>query len=64
VAQPQFNKETFAGRFAVAGLAISTWLARGLRHACPDSPNKAWRNLSFRGYADYMQTPEFQEDLQ
>src|SRR5574340_643987 len=31
----------------------------GLRHARPDSPNTAWRNASFRGFADYMQTPEF-----
>jgi len=31
----------------------------GLRHARPDSPNAAWQNASFRGYADYMQTPEF-----
>jgi uncharacterized protein (DUF488 family) len=31
----------------------------GLRHARPDSPNTGWRNTSFRGYADYMQTPEF-----
>src|SRR5262249_55426295 len=32
----------------------------GLRHARADSPNKAWRNSSFRGFADYMQTPEFE----
>lgn len=31
----------------------------GLRHARRDSINTAWRNASFRGYADYMQTPEF-----
>ena len=31
----------------------------GRRHARPDSPNGAWRNESFRGYADYMLTPEF-----
>lgn len=31
----------------------------GLRHAHKDSPNAGWRNASFRGYADYMQTPEF-----
>lgn len=35
----------------------------GLRHARPDSANTAWRNASFRGYADYMQTPEFEESL-
>ena len=31
----------------------------GLRHTTKDSPNGAWRNASFRGYADYMQTEEF-----
>ncbi len=31
----------------------------GRRPAQPDSPNTAWRNASFRGYADYMRTPEF-----
>ncbi len=31
----------------------------GLRHARKDSPNLGWENASFRGYADYMQTPEF-----
>jgi uncharacterized protein (DUF488 family) len=36
----------------------------GLRHARKDSPNTGWRNKSFRGYADYMQTEEFQEGLQ
>jgi len=36
----------------------------GLRHPRKDSANKAWRNSSFRGYADYMQTPEFEENLE
>jgi hypothetical protein len=31
----------------------------GLRHARRDSPNMGWRNASFRGFADYMQTAEF-----
>lgn len=35
----------------------------GLRHARKDSVNTAWQNESFRGYADYMQTPEFQMAL-
>src|ERR1035438_3672077 len=35
----------------------------GLRHARPNSINTAWRNASFRGYADYMQTPEFAASL-
>lgn len=36
----------------------------GLRHAKSDSLNAAWRNASFRGFADYMQTPEFAESLE
>jgi uncharacterized protein (DUF488 family) len=35
----------------------------GLRHARKDSPNMGWHNSSFRGYADYMQTPDFQRGL-
>jgi uncharacterized protein (DUF488 family) len=35
----------------------------GLRRARPDSVNTGWRNASFRGYADYMQTPEFEDSL-
>ena len=35
----------------------------GLRHAKADSLNRSWRNASFRGYADYMQTPEFARSL-
>jgi uncharacterized protein (DUF488 family) len=35
----------------------------GLRRPRRDSINTAWRNTSFRGYADYMQTPEFAENL-
>jgi len=35
----------------------------GLRHAQRDSPNMGWRNSSFRGFADYMQTEEFEKNL-
>jgi uncharacterized protein (DUF488 family) len=35
----------------------------GLRHARKDSINTGWKNASFRGYADYMQTPAFVEHL-
>ena len=35
----------------------------GLRHPKRDSINLAWRNSSFRGYADYMQTQEFTDNL-
>ena len=36
----------------------------GLRYAKRDSINMGWRNASFRGYADYMQTPDFQNALE
>jgi uncharacterized protein (DUF488 family) len=36
----------------------------GLRKARSDSPNDAWRNASFRGYADHMQTAEFERGLE
>lgn len=36
----------------------------GLRHTTKASINTAWENLSFRGYADYMQTPEFTESIE
>src|SRR4029077_7663135 len=32
--------------------------------AARDSINTGWRNASFRGYADYMQTPEFDKSLE
>lgn len=35
----------------------------GLRHAKKDSINTGWKNASFRGYADYMQAPEFSRGL-
>ena len=35
----------------------------GFRKTTPDSPNGGWRNLSFRGYADYMQSAAFVEQL-
>ncbi len=35
----------------------------GLRHPRRDSINTGWRNLSFRGYADYIETPEFAKNL-
>jgi hypothetical protein len=42
------------------GIAYEHWKdLGGLRHAKADSVNRGWRNASFRGYADYMQTPEF-----
>ena len=36
----------------------------GRRKVLPDSPNSGWRNQNFRGYADYMQTPQFAAALE
>jgi len=62
---PQFNKETLPkslkkvriGYIHIKGLG-------GLRHAKKDSVNMAWRNASFRGYADYMQTEDFKKNIE
>jgi uncharacterized protein (DUF488 family) len=62
---PQFNRETLPDSLKAASIEY-THLASlgGLRHARPDSPNQGWRNESFRGFADYMQTAEFEAGLQ
>jgi len=61
---PQFNRETLPQMLRQAGIGY-THLPElgGLRHARQDSANMGWRNTSFRGYADYMQTPEFEVGL-
>ena len=62
---PQFNQETLPDALRASGISYQHIAGLGgLRHTRPDSPNKGWRNSSFRGFADYMQTPEFQENLQ
>ena len=61
---PQFNDTALAGTLAEEQLEyIPMQALGGLRHACKDSPNAGWRNASFRGYADYMQTEQFQAAL-
>ena len=61
---PQFNKASLPRALKNAGMDyLHLPGLGGLRHAKPDSPNMGWRNTSFRGYADYMQTQEFQENL-
>jgi len=61
---PQFNKASLPGSLKKAGLDyIHLSGLGGLRHAQRDSVNGGWRNASFRGYADYMQTPEFEQSL-
>ena len=61
----QFNKTSLPRSLKKAGLGyVHTPGLGGLRHAKRDSPNLGWRNASFRGYADYMQTPEFVQSLE
>ena len=61
---PQFNKSSLPKSLRKAGIKyLHLPGLGGLRRAKPDSPNAGWRNASFRGYADYMQTPEFTESL-
>ena len=61
---PQFNRETLPVSLHAAGIAYAHMPELGgLRHARKDSTNLAWRNLSFRGYADYMETHEFEKGL-
>ena len=63
-ANPQFEQPALARALEQAGIAyVHLPQLGGLRHARRDSPNGGWRNASFRGYADYMQTPEFEEGL-
>lgn len=61
---PQFNRDALPGSLAAAGIGYRHLPGLGgLRHAGPDSPNTGWRNASFRGYADYMQSPEFADNV-
>jgi uncharacterized protein (DUF488 family) len=61
---PQFNKDSLPQELKKVGLGyVHLPGLGGLRHAKRDSPNIGWRNAAFRGYADYMQTPEFAQSL-
>ena len=61
---PQFNKARLAKSLAKEKIAyVHLPELGGLRRASKDSVNLGWRNASFRGYADYMQTPDFAEGL-
>jgi uncharacterized protein (DUF488 family) len=61
---PQFNAEALSDSLRTAGISYVPFRELGgLRKPRPDSPNSGWRNESFRGYADYMQTPGFAAGL-
>jgi uncharacterized protein (DUF488 family) len=62
---PQFNKETLAHSLSKAGIRYEHFpQLGGRRKAREDSRNMAWRNASFRGYADYMETQEFNNGVE
>ena len=62
---PQFNRDTLPESLRGEGIGYEHMPGLGgLRHPAKDSVNTAWRNLSFRGYADYMQTAEFRSNLE
>jgi len=61
---PQFNKENLRNALTTAGIEYLHFpKLGGRRRARPDSLNMAWRNESFRGYADYMETKEFEAGM-
>lgn len=61
-AHPHFNPEPLAEALAVAGIDYRPFPdLGGRRKPSPDSSNTIWRNSGFQGYADYMETPEFEE---
>jgi uncharacterized protein (DUF488 family) len=62
---PQFNADVMGASLAPFGIRYEHMSALGgLRKPLRDSPNDAWENASFRGYADYMQTRAFEEGLE
>ena len=62
---PQFNEDMLRKSLKAVKIGyIHMKGLGGLRHALKDSLNTAWRNASFRGFADYMQTGEFEESIE
>src|SRR5262245_39235787 len=61
---PQYNTDALKATLAAEGIDYRHVPALGgLRHPKKDSINAGWRNASFRGYADYMQTAAFERAL-
>ena len=62
---PQFNRESLAVSLGTHGIRYEHFPELGGRRKTkPDSRNTAWRNASFRGYADYMETNEFSKGIE
>lgn len=61
---PQFNRDELARKLPEIGIDYThAKNLGGLRKPLKDSPNSGWENESFRGFADYMQTSEFEQAL-
>jgi len=61
---PQFDRSMLPQSLQAAGVDyLHLPQLGGLRRTRPDSINVGWRNVSFRGYADYMQAPEFEQGI-
>ena len=61
---PQFNRDVLPGTLLQAGIGYTHMEELGgLRHSRKDSLNTGWHNTSFRAFADYMLTPEFQTGI-
>jgi uncharacterized protein (DUF488 family) len=61
---PQFGREALAKSLGESGIRYEHFPELGgRRNPKPDSHNTAWRNASFRGYADYMETKQFQKGV-
>jgi uncharacterized protein (DUF488 family) len=61
---PQFGKGALKNALEASGIEyLHMKSLGGLRRPRPDSINAGWKNASFRGYADYMQTEEFDAAL-
>ena len=62
---PHFNQENLSKSLAGVGIEYVHFRELGgRRKALANSPNNAWRNEAFRGYADYMMTPEFHAGIE
>src|ERR1700736_3123231 len=62
---PQFGIDVLPSTLKQVGIGYTHHKQLGgLRHAAKDSINTGWQNSSFRGFADYMATGEFQEALE
>src|SRR3989442_9571906 len=61
---PQFDRDALSAALAAHGIGYEPLAGLGgFRRTHPGSLNTGWRNVSFRGFADYIQTREFSDNL-